>query len=90
MLGNLRCRRKKALIASLKDVSVSPHCFGAIKVLTVITEPGVVASILAIIGRNRIPLLLLDKNLFRQIEIYGLSHNARQLFRRNNCLVLFE
>ena len=34
------------------DVSVCPKCGGALKVLAVITDPGIVASILAHVARR--------------------------------------
>ena len=36
------------------DVSVCPNCGGALKVLAVITDPGIVASILAHLGRREV------------------------------------
>jgi hypothetical protein len=38
-----------------KDVSVCPRCGGLVKVLAVITEPGVIASILAHKAQARSP-----------------------------------
>ena len=35
------------------DISVCPHCGGALKVLAVITEPAVIAAILAHVAKRQ-------------------------------------